>query len=90
MKTPTSILALIAGVVLIGCSTTSSHPTSGVVAAVSCSDPSMRFTGTIVSDGHSKQVSGIGSRTFIITGQEATFSFQKKGADGRISLVVTR
>jgi len=57
---------------------------------VSCSDPHMRFTGTIVSDGHTKQVSGIGSRTFDITGQDATFTFKKTAADGRISLVVTK
>jgi hypothetical protein len=50
----------------------------------------MRFTGTIVSDGHSRQVSGIGSRTFDITGQEATFTFKKTAADGKISIVVTK
>ena len=90
MKHITPLLILTAATLFVGCSTTSAHRTSGVVATVSCSDPHMRFTGTIDSEGHARRVSGIGSRTFDITGQEATFSFKKTDADGRISLVVTK
>ena len=90
MKNITSLLILIAATSFVGCSTTSATKTSSVVATVSCSDPRMRFIGTIVSDGHSKQVSGIGRGTFDITGQESTFSFKKTDANGKISLVVTK
>jgi hypothetical protein len=50
----------------------------------------MRFTGTIASDGHTKQVSGTGSRTFHLTGHELAFSFKKKVPDGQILLTVTK
>src|ERR1019366_1303705 len=86
----TSLLILTAATFFVGCSTTSAHRTSGVVATVSCSDPHMRFTGTIVSDGHTKQVSGTGSRTFHLTGHELAFSFQREVPAGQISLAVTK
>src|SRR5580704_9690131 len=64
MKTLLSFLTIIAAVLLTGCATTSPpHDYSGVppteiVATVSCSDPSIPFTGTIIADGHTKHYSG--------------------------------
>ncbi len=90
MKIILLLLILMAATFFAGCAAPSAHGTSGVVATVSCSDPSMRFTGTIVSDGHAKQVSGTGSRSFHLTGHELDFSFKKAVPDGRISLTVTK
>ena len=60
-----------------------------IVATVSCSDPGMRFTGTIVSDGHVQKYSGVGSGTYHASGHEIVCSFKKLEADGRISLAVS-
>jgi hypothetical protein len=95
MKTIPTLLALITAAAFTGCSTTPSQrdysgmPATHIVATVSCSDPSMKFTGTIVSDGHSRQLSGIGSGTFRATGHEIICSFKKTGVDGQISISVS-
>jgi hypothetical protein len=95
MKTLLSFLTIIAAVLLTGCATTSPpHDYSGVppteiVATVSCSDPSIPFTGTIIADGHTKHYSGTGSGTFHATGHEFVCSFKKTGKDGQISISVS-
>jgi hypothetical protein len=60
-----------------------------IAVIVTCSDPGMKFAGTIVTDGHSKRLSGIGTSTFHATGHEFVCSFKKTGADGLISVSVT-
>ncbi|HEY4416166.1 MAG TPA: hypothetical protein VGO57_10775 [Verrucomicrobiae bacterium] len=90
MKNIVYLLALIVAFCLWGCSSTSANHTSSVTVTVSCNDPGMKFTGTIVSDGQSQPVAGKGSRTFQITGETVTFSFKKTGADGQISLAVMK
>jgi hypothetical protein len=95
MKTITSLLAIIALTALAGCSTTSSQraysgmPVTEIVATVSCSDPGMRFTGTIVSDGHVQKYSGVSSGTYRASGHEIVCSFKKSGTDGKITLAVS-
>jgi hypothetical protein len=95
MKTVTFLFALIAATFLIGCSTTSQRhdysgiPATDIVVTVSCSDLKMGFTGTIVSDGQSRQLSGVGSGTFHATGHEIVCSFKKTDADGLISVSVS-
>ena len=49
----------------------------------------MRFDGTIVSDGHTEHLSGVGSGIFHISGHEITCAFKKAGAIGRISLSIS-
>jgi hypothetical protein len=95
MKTVSSLLALLATTILIGCSATSSHRDStglhatDITVSVTCSEPSMRFTGKIISDGHTEQLSGAGSGTFHARGQEFVCSFKKTDADGQISFTVS-
>ena len=95
MKTIASLLAVIAATILVGCSTTSPHrdftglPATDITVSVTCSDPSMRFTGTIVSDGHPVQLGGTGHGTFSATGHEFVCSFKKTVADGQISISVS-
>ena len=95
MKTIPSLLAVIAATILVGCSTTSSHrdtagtPATDITVSVTCSEPTMRFTGTIVADGHTERFSGTGSGTFHASGHELVCSFKKTGDDGRISLAVS-
>ncbi len=80
--------------ILSGCGTPSSFQTfsyglgTEVAVTVSCSDESMRFTGTIVSDGRRGSFSGQGNATFHATGHEIVCSFKKATADGRISISV--
>jgi len=87
----TLILPLLA-TLLLSCRTpqpqnsSSTSPVSHITLAVTCSDPTMFFTGTIVRDGNIRQVSGTGSGTFDITGNEIVASFKKSGAKGRISI----
>jgi len=95
MKTTTSLLTILAAVFLAGCSTPSSHrDVSGmakthIVVTVTCSNPDTKFTGTIVSDGHSVQLAGTGHGTFRATGHELVCSFKKDGSDGGISISVS-
>jgi hypothetical protein len=92
MKNIHTLILLLAATLFLGCSATSPHnsgsslPVSHITLTVSCSDPKTAFTGTIVCDGHTKQVSGKGGGTFHLTGYEIVASFKKTGADGRISL----
>jgi len=92
MKKILSLLPLITATIFVGCSTTSPQrdfsgmPPMDIVVTVTCGDPAMKFTGTIVSDGHTRNYSGAGSRTFHATGHEIICSFKKTGADGRISI----
>lgn len=93
MKNITLLLTLIAGAFLFGCGTPTHRDFAGMPATafavtVSCSDASMRFEGTIISDGHSERLSGTGSGTFQATGHEIVCSFRKTSADGRISISV--
>lgn len=95
MKAITLLLALSLTSLLFGCSTASLHrdysgiPATDIVVTVSCSDPKMGFAGTIVSDGQSQQLSGVGSGTFQATGHEFVCSFRKTDADGLISISVS-
>ena len=95
MKTIPALLAVIAATILVGCSTTSSHrdtagiPATDITVSVTCSEPTMRFTGTIVADGHTERFSGTGSGTFHASGHELVCSFKKTGDAGRISLAVS-
>jgi hypothetical protein len=95
MKTIKSLLTIIATTLLFGCATTPRHgdfsgmPATDITVTVSCGDPGMTFTGTIVSDGHSEQLSGAGSATFHATGHEFVCSFRKTGVAGRISISVS-
>ena len=92
MKTILSLVILIAVTVLVGCSATapqrnlSGVPPLNIVVTVTCSDPAMKFTGTIASDGHTRNFSGAGSGTFHATGHEIICSFKKTGTGGRISI----
>lgn len=98
MKSIIPLLPLIAALILSGCSTTthqprqrdySDIPVTDIVVTVSCSEPGMEFTGTIVSDGHTEHLSGTGSSTFRATGHEFVCSFKKTSSDGRISISVS-
>ena len=99
MKSITPRLILIAALVLSGCCSTTTHqprqrdysgmPATDIVVTISCSEPSMAFTGTIVSDGHTEQLSGTGSGTFRASGHEFVCSFKKTGREGRISISVS-
>jgi hypothetical protein len=90
-----SHLTLVVAIFLSGCNTTSPRcnysgiPATEIIVTISCSEPSLRFTGTIVSDGHSEQLSGTGSATFHAKGHEITCSFKKTDVDGRISIAVS-
>ena len=90
MKLIITLLAFTA--LLIGCGTNSTRqnysgiPPTSIVVTVSCSDPNMGFSGTIVTDGRTNQLSGIGSGTFNVTGHEFVCSFKKEGANGLISI----
>jgi hypothetical protein len=92
MKNIHLLTVLLAAALFLGCRATPPHdsgsslPVSHITLTVSCSDAKMGFTGTIVRDGHTKQVSGTGSGTFHVTGYEIVASFKKTCADGRISL----
>lgn len=92
MQTVTVLLALIAATCVVGCGTAShgrdysGTPATDIAVTVSCSRPTMGFAGTIVSDGQSRQLSGVGSGTFHATGHEFLCSFQKTEADGVISI----
>jgi hypothetical protein len=84
-----SITVILVGiVVIIVCGLWFYHSTS-ITVSVSCSEPSMRFTGTIVSDGHSQELSGTGSGTYQASDHEIVCSFKKLDADGQISLAVS-
>jgi len=95
MKTTRSLLIIIAGVALAACSTTSSHRDSSgrakteIVVTVTCSNPGTKFSGTIVSDGHTVQLGGTGHGTFHAAGHEFVCSFKNDGSDGQISISVS-
>ena len=95
MKTPSSLLSLVILALLAGCATTSPQrdlsgmPPINIVTTVSCSDPAIKFTGTIVSDGHTRNYSGTGSGTFHATGHDIICSFKKTGTAGRISIAAS-
>lgn len=95
MKVITFLSALIAVAFLAGCSTTSHRrdfsgiPATDFTLCVTCGEPSIRYTGTIVSDGHSELVSGKGNGTYYISAHKIACSFKKTDADGRISLAVS-
>jgi hypothetical protein len=91
MRTTKALLALIAGTFLFGCGKPdySGIPVTHVVVTVSCSNPGMRFTGTIVSDGRSEKLSGTGSGTYDATGHEMICYFKKTDIDGQISMSVS-
>ena len=88
----TILIALAAGLLCFGCRTSSARrdfsgaPPRQIVATIKCSDPAMKFTGEIVSDGHVQKYSGVGSGTYQASGHEIICSFKKLEADGRLSL----
>jgi hypothetical protein len=95
MKFTISLLTIVAALVLAGCRTKSSHsdsaamPKTDIVVTVTCSNPDTKFTGTIVSDGHSVQLHGAGHGTFHATGHQLVCSFRKDASDGQISISVS-
>lgn len=95
MKSTISLLPIIAALVLVGCRTKSSHPDSSgtskthIVVTITCSNPDTKFTGTIVSDGHSVQLHGNGHGTFNASGYKLVCSFKKDASDGQISISVS-
>jgi hypothetical protein len=84
-----SITVILVGIVVIIVCGLWFYHSSSITVSVSCSEPSMRFTGTIVSDGHSQELSGTGSGTYQASGHEIVCSFKKLDADGQISLAVS-
>ncbi len=96
MRTTTLLLALIAAAIFAGCSTTSSHhdftgiPAADFTVAVTCGEPSTRFSGTIVSDGKTEHLSGTGRSTFQVSGHEIVCAFKKVDAVGRIHMKITK
>lgn len=64
-------------------------PKTEIVVTVTCSNPSAKFTGTIVSDGQTVQLGGTGRGTFHAKGHELVCSFRKDGSDGAISISVS-
>jgi hypothetical protein len=80
---------------LAGCATSpapkgySGIPPTDITATVTCSDPAMKFSGTIVSDGRTEKFSGTGHGTFHATGHEIICSFRKSAASGQITLSVS-
>lgn len=96
MKTTPSLLAVITVTIFVGCSTTSRHrdfsgiPATDFTVSVTCGEPSLGFTGTIVSDGHTEHLSGIGKGIFHTSGHEITCAFKKSEPRGRISLSISK
>jgi len=96
MKTIPLLLAVIAMTILAGCGTTSGHrdftgiPATDFTVSVTSGEPSMRFTGTIVSDGRTEHLSGTGSSTFHVSGHEVVCAFKKADLAGRMSLKITK
>ena len=97
MKTIPTLLALTAAVALAGCATppppqrdfAGIAPTDFTVT-VKCSEPTMRFTGMIVSDGQCENWVGIGGGTYHASGHEVVCAFRKTtGVAGTISLAVS-
>ncbi len=92
MKHLAPLFALFAAAAFVGCSTTSSHrdfsgvPATDIAVTITCSDPDMRFSGTICSDGRSQKYSGMGSGAYHTSGHEVICSFKKLGSNGRITL----
>lgn len=90
-----SLLTIVVALALAGCRTTSSHPDSSAIAkthivvTVTCSNPDTKFTGTIVSDGHSVQLHGTGHGAFHASGHQFVCSFKKDASDGQISISVS-
>jgi hypothetical protein len=95
MKSIISLLTIVAAVLVAGCRTKSSPPDSSgmakthIVVTVTCSNPDTKFTGTIVSDGHSVQLHGTGHGTFNASGRQLVCSFKKDASDGQISISVS-
>jgi hypothetical protein len=95
MKAIRSLLALLALTFLVGCGTTAAHrdlaagPAIDFNVSVTCSEPTMRFTGLIISDGRAETVSGTGSSQFHVRGHQVVCSFKKTSPDGQISVAVS-
>ena len=90
-----SLLAIVTAILLAGCRTNSSNADSSsiakthIVVTVTCSNPDTKFTGTIVSDGHSVPLHGTGHGTFNASGHQLVCSFKKDASDGQISISVS-
>lgn len=83
--------------VLAGCAT-SPQPTAAdyslvpavqYVVTVTCSDPTTKFSGTIVADGQSTHYSGIGKGSYPAAGHVINCSFRKTTRDGQIILSIS-
>ena len=83
-----SIVILVGIVVIIVCGLWFYH-SSSITVSVSCSEPGIRFAGTIVSGGRSQELSGTGSGTYHASSHDIICSFKKLDADGQISLAVS-
>ncbi len=91
MKTTRRLSLLLAATLFLGCKSTppqnkAPDSASKVTFLVSCSEPTMGFTGTIVCDGRTNKVSGTGGGTFRATGYDIVGLFKKSGATGRMSV----
>lgn len=97
MKTKSSLIAIIAALILTSCTTTppSSHhdfsgvPPTDIAVKITCSNPNMEFTGTIITDGSTEKLSGTGTTTYHATGHEFICSFEKVKSNGSISISVS-
>lgn len=99
MKTAVSWFAVLAAALFAGCSTTSTTaphrdfsgmPPTDITVTVSCSDPTMKFAGTITADGQLRRVSGKGSGAFRVTGHEFSAFIKKARSEGQITVVVAQ
>jgi hypothetical protein len=83
-----ALAVCVAGILLTWMTLRWLAPTDYTVV-VSCSEPTMRFTGSIVSDGHPLVLYGTGIGTYRVRSRTIVCSFEKTQADGQISLAVS-
>lgn len=94
MKSIPALFAVLTASTLFGCSTSSHRDFSRssateITVSVRCSEPNMKFSGSIVSDGQTAHLTGTGSGTFNARGHEFVCSFQKEDTGGQISISVS-
>ena len=94
-KSIPSVLFILTATWLSGCSTIHPHhdysgiPATNIVVTITCSEPKTRFDGTIVCDGVSQLLSGVGSGSFSVSGHEFFCSFRKLDTPGSIAISVS-
>ena len=85
-------------IAIVGCRTASTTvaskrdftglPSTDFTVSVS-GTPGLKFTGTLVTDGATREVSGIVPATYQVSTHELVCSFKKTGAKGHIALRVS-